>query len=76
MNYEEQLETLYQILDTLHLAASRVTDEQFKKYGNKEYNLAIQNTKKLITSLNMNGYYVSPQDLPTYGESLGLYNLN
>lgn len=79
MNAQSQFKALQQILDTLHIASSRQTDESFRKDGNKMYTTAVQNTKKLMKELeleqtfNLNLEAKDFSDL--YGHSLGLSNI-
>lgn len=71
MNIQDQVQSLQNILLQLQLAASKVSDEEFKKVGVKELMNSIQDCKKLI------GYTTSLQyiqEITDYSESLGLYN--
>lgn len=51
MNSEQQLKALQQILETLNIAASRQTDLDYKRDGNRYFTTAIQNTKKLMNEV-------------------------
>jgi len=63
---------LYQILSTLQEAAARQTDADWKKYGAREINISIQNTKKLIREAEE---LIMFNDDFECGASLGLHNI-
>jgi hypothetical protein len=67
---------LYQILNTLQEAAARQTDEDWRKYGARELNISIQNTKKLIREAEEAILLQDSFECDEVGTSLGLYNLN
>jgi coenzyme F420-reducing hydrogenase delta subunit len=79
MNSTEQLKALQQILDTLNIAASRQSDIDYKKDGNRHFTTAIQNTKKLMKGLELEqigSLNLEAKDFSDlYGHSLGLSNI-
>lgn len=75
---EEQLSALKGILFQLELAASRVTDCQFKQYGCTGLNKSIQDCKKLIKMSEQLSIYDQISQytdmIEGYGDCLGLHN--
>jgi hypothetical protein len=77
MNTQDQLKALQQILETLNIAASRQTDIDFKKDGNKHFTTAIQNTKKLMNVVEENINYENDlSDMFAGCASLSLNNMD
>lgn len=78
MNAESQLSDLKAILFQLELAASRVTDCQFKQHGCTGLNTSIQSCKKLIKLAEQPSVYDQISQYSDmhegYGDSIGLHN--
>lgn len=79
MNTESQLSDLKAILFQLELAASRVTDSQFKQHGCTGLNKSIQSCKKLIKLAEQLSVYDQisqyTDSLEDYSNSLGISNI-
>lgn len=78
MNAQDQLKALQQILETLNIAASRQTDIDYKRDGNRHFTTAIQSTKKLMNLVEEN--IILENELMAYSfgslDSLGIHNQN
>lgn len=76
---QDQTQALSDILLQLQLASSRITDEHFKKYGNKDLMSSIQNCKKLIELSKQLSLYQEIQAYAEvscgYSDSLGISNI-
>lgn len=75
---EQQTQALENILMELQLAASRISDEMFKKMGAKNLMIAIQDAKNLLElSRDLSVYEQIAQysDIDQgYSDSLGIHN--
>ena len=69
---QTNIDQLSQILSTLQEMAARQTDAEWKLHGNRELNIAIQNTKKLIREAEE---LIMFNDDFECGASLGLHNI-
>lgn len=78
MNAESQLSDLKEILLQLELAASRVTDLEFKQHRCRALTSSIQKCKKLIKAAEVLDIYTQIQDYSDlhqgYSDSIGLHN--
>lgn len=70
---QTNIDQLSQILSTLQEMAARQTDAEWKLHGNRELNIAIQNTKKLIREAEET---ILMQEAFDCDSSLGLHNIN